>query len=53
MNLTFFKYRAFDTQGKMQVGQVNAESESEVIRILKSRNLTPIRIAKSKKIYEG
>ena len=48
MNLTFFKYRAFDTQGKIQVGQVNAESEREAIRVLKNRNLTPIKIGKSK-----
>ena len=53
MNLTFFKYRAFDTQGKTQVGQVNAESEREAIRILKNRNLTPIKIEKSKKTHEG
>ena len=53
MNLTFFKYRAFDTQGKIQVGQVNAESEREAIRVLKKRNLTPIKIGKSKKTHEG
>ena len=53
MNLTFFKYRAFDTQGKIQVGQVNAESEREAIRVLKKRNLTPIKIVKSKKAHEG
>ena len=53
MNLTFFKYRAFDTQGKIQVGQVNAESEREAIRVLKKRNLTPIKIGKSKKTNEG
>jgi len=53
MNLTFFKYRAFDTQGKIQVGQVNAESEREAIRVLKKRNLTPIKIEKSKKTHEG
>ena len=53
MNLTFFKYRAFDTQGKIQVGQVNAESEREAIKILKKRNLTPIKIGKSKKTHEG
>ena len=53
MNLTFFKYRAFDTQGKIQVGQVNAESEREAIRALKKRNLTPIKIGKSKKTHEG
>ena len=53
MNLTFFKYRAFDTQGKIQVGQVNAESEREAIRALKKRNLTPIKIGRSKKTHEG
>ena len=53
MNLTFFRYRAFDTQGKIQVGQVNAESEREAIRALKKRNLTPIKIGKSKKTHEG
>ena len=53
MNLTFFKYRAFDTQGKIQVGHVNAESEREAIRVLKKRNLTPIKIGKSKKTHEG
>ena len=53
MNLTFFKYRAFDTQGKIQVGQVNAESEREAIRVLKKKNLTPIKIGKSKKTHEG
>ena len=53
MNLTFFKYRAFDTQGKIQVGQVNAASEREAIRVLKKRNLTPIKIGKSKKTHEG
>ena len=53
MNLTFFKYRAFDTQGKIQVGQVNAESEREAIRALKKRNLTPIKIGRSKKAHEG
>ena len=53
MNFTFFKYRAFDTQGKIQVGQVNAESEREAIRILKKRNLTPIKIGKSIKPHEG
>ena len=52
MNLTFFRYRAFDTQGKIQVGQVNAESEREAIRVLKKRNLTPIKIGKSKKTHE-
>ena len=39
MNLTFFKYQAFDSQGKVQAGQVNAESEREAIRILNSHNM--------------
>ena len=53
MNLTFFKYQAFDSQGKIQIGQVNAESEREAIRILKGRKLTPIKIGKSKKSQES
>ena len=52
MNLTF-KYQAFDSQGKVQAGQVNVESEREAIRILKKRNLTPIKIEKSKKNHEN
>ena len=53
MNLTYFKYRAFDSQGKIQIGQVNAESEREAIRIIKNRNLTPIKIGKLKKSDES
>ena len=53
MNLTFFKYQAFDSQGKVQAGQVNAESEREAIKILKKRNLTPIKIGKSQKSHEN
>ena len=53
MNLTYFKYRAFDSQGKIEIGQVNAESEREAIRIIKNRNLTPIKIGKSNKNYES
>ena len=53
MNLTFFKYQAFDSQGKVQAGQVNAESEREAIKILKKMNLTPIKIGKSQKSHEN
>ena len=53
MNLTYFKYRAFDSQGKIEIGQVNAESEREAIRIIKNRNLTPIKIGKLKKSDES
>ena len=49
MNLALFKYQAFDNQGEIQAGQVNAESEREAIRILKGKNLTPIKIKESKK----
>ena len=31
MNLALFKYQAFDNQGGIQAGQVNAESEREAI----------------------
>ena len=53
MNLALFKYQAFDNQGEIQAGQVNAESEREAIRILKGKNLTPIKIKESKKNVES
>ena len=53
MNLALFKYQACDNQGVIQAGEVNAESEREAIRILKGKNLTPIKIKESKKNVES
>ena len=44
MSSLFFKYQAFDQAGRVENGQLNAESEREAVRILKGRNLTPVKI---------
>ena len=53
MSVFYFKYQAFDGQGKIQNGQINAESEKDAIRILRTRNLTPVKIRESKRGPEG
>ncbi len=44
MSALYFKYQAFDSQGNVENGQLNAESEREVVRLLRGRNLTPVKI---------
>ena len=44
MSLPVFKYQAFDHTGKVENGQLYAESEREAVHILKGRNLTPVKI---------
>ncbi|MGA1055789.1 MAG: type II secretion system F family protein, partial [Pseudohongiellaceae bacterium] len=44
MSSLLFKYQAFDQAGRVENGQLNAESEREAVRILKGRNLTPVKI---------
>ena len=48
MSVLYFKYQAFDTEGKVQNGQLNAESEREAIRILQGKNLTPVKLQETK-----
>lgn len=48
MNTLYFKYQAFDAAGKVQNGQLTAESEREAIRLLQSKNLTPVKIQETK-----
>lgn len=48
MSTLYFKYQAFDASGKVQTGQLNADSEREAIRLLKGKNLTPVKIQESK-----
>ena len=48
MSVLYFKYQAFDTKGKVQTGQLNAESEREAIRILQGKNLTPVKVKETK-----
>ena len=51
MSALYFKYQAFDTEGKVQTGQLNAESEREAIRILQGKNLTPVKVQETKLIF--
>ena len=51
MSALYFKYQAFDTKGKIQTGQLNAESEREAIRILQGKNLTPVKVQETKRIF--
>ena len=44
MSSPVFKYQAFDQAGKVENGQLYAESEREAVHILKGRNLTPVKI---------
>ena len=53
MNAVYFKYQAFDPQGKLQDGQLNADTEKEALRILRGRNLTPVKIERSKQASES
>lgn len=53
MSTVYFKYQAFDAQGKMQNGQLNAETEKEALRILRGKNLTPVKINESKQSAQG
>ena len=51
MSALYFKYQAFDTEGKVQTGQLNAESEREAIRILQGKNLTPVKVQETKPAF--
>jgi general secretion pathway protein F len=44
MSALYFKYQAFDAQGKVLNGQLSADTEREAVRILKGKNLTPVKI---------
>ncbi len=48
MSVSHFKYQAFDAEGRVQVGQLSADSEREVVRLLQGRNLTPVKISEGK-----
>jgi general secretion pathway protein F len=51
MSALYFKYQAFDTEGKVQTGQLNAESEREAIRILQGKKLTPVKVQEIKTAF--
>ena len=48
MSALYFKYQAFDKAGKVENGQLNAESEREAVRILQGRQLTPVKIQETR-----
>jgi len=48
MSSLYFKYQAFDASGNVQNGQLSADSEREVIRLLRGKNLTPVKIQETK-----
>ena len=48
MSTLYFKYQAFDPAGKMTSGELNAESEKEAVRILRGKNLTPVKVQETK-----
>ena len=48
MSSLYFKYQAFDAAGNVQNGQLSADSEREVIRLLRGKNLTPVKIQETK-----
>mgnify|MGYP003306710149 CR=1 FL=1 len=52
MSALYFKYQAFDTEGKVQNGQLNAQSEREAIRILQGKNLTPVKLQETRRTFE-
>ncbi len=52
MSPLYYKYQAFDSAGKVQNGQLNAESEKEAVRILQGKNLTPVKIQETKQSSE-
>lgn len=53
MSALYFKYQAFDAQGKLQTGHLNADSEKEAVRALQSKSLTPVKIQQARKDSAG
>ena len=50
MSTVHFKYQAFDHNGRLETGRLNAESEREAVRMLQGRNLTPVKIQQSRPV---
>ena len=53
MSTLYFKYQAFDADGKVQNGQLNADSEREAVRILQGKHLTPVKIQETRQASDG
>jgi general secretion pathway protein F len=48
MSTLFFKYQAYDAAGKVQSGQLNADSEREAVKILQGRKLVPVKVQQAR-----
>ncbi|MFM1895639.1 MAG: hypothetical protein RLZZ385_713 [Pseudomonadota bacterium] len=48
MSSGFYKYQAYDSSGKMQTGQLGADSEKDVVRILQGRKLIPVKVQEAR-----
>ena len=44
MSTLHFKYQAYDHSGRLQTGQLDADSDREALRLLQGRNLTPVKV---------
>ncbi len=44
MSLSYYDYQAYDKQGMLEKGQLSAETEQEVINVLKNKKLIPVKI---------
>ncbi len=47
MSAAYYNYQAYDANGKVQTGQINAESEREALKILQGKKLTPVKISRA------
>ncbi len=46
MSAAYYNYQAYDANGKVQTGQINAESEREALKILQGKKLIPVKISR-------
>ncbi|MDP1933008.1 MAG: type II secretion system F family protein [Gammaproteobacteria bacterium] len=46
MSAAYYNYQAYDADGKVQTGQINAESEREALKILQGKKLIPVKISR-------
>ena len=47
MSAAYYRYQAYDAQGNVLTGQVNAESEREALKILQGKKLIPVKISRA------
>lgn len=47
MSAAYYNYQAYDANGNVQTGQINAESEREALKILQGKKLIPVKISRA------